>query len=442
MSEERILYHLPLSAGSRAVRLALAEKGWDCALVAEPVWERRESFLVLNPAGEVPVLADGATAVCGAGPILEYLDDVQPDSPLIAGGPAQRAECRRLCDWFARAFHGEVVHPLLDEKVLKRFFRRGQPDSETIRLAKTALTAHLDYIAWLVERRRWLAGTPHGQVDVVPVEADEACLCSYRLLVMPGWLDRRFIGVKVVSVVPGNEARGLATVMGSYLMLEGRSGRPIALMDGPVLTRRRTAATSALAAKYLARPDSERLLMVGTGAMAPYLIEAHASVRPIASVLVWGRNEAKAKRLARRMNRSDLRVEATGDLEGAVRGADIVTCATLSQAPLVQGGWLTGGTHLDLVGGFTPAMRETDDDAMRRGRLFVDDRDSAISEAGDVLQPIADGVITADDVAGDLGDLVRGLRDGRRYYDQVTIFKSVGTAIADLAAGYQALERT
>jgi len=167
VSEERILYHLPLSAGSRAVRLALAEKGWDCALVAEPVWERRESFLVLNPAGEVPVLADGATSVCGAGPILEYLDDVQPDSPLIAGGPAQRAECRRLCDWFARAFHGEVVHPLLDEKVLKRFFRRGQPDSETIRLAKTALTAHLDYIAWLVERRRWLAGDVLSRADLV-----------------------------------------------------------------------------------------------------------------------------------------------------------------------------------------------------------------------------------------------------------------------------------
>jgi len=318
----------------------------------------------------------------------------------------------------------------------------GRREDAGVRIISASdLEEALDYPS-LVERLRGLlraeAASPMRQHYDLP-DAGEG---PATLLVMPGWLDRRFIGVKVVSVVPGNEARGLATVMGSYLMLEGRSGRPIALMDGPVLTRPRTAAPSALAAKYLARPDSERLLMVGTGAMAPYLIEAHASVRPIASVLVWGRNEAKAKRLARRMNRSDLRVEATGDLEGAVRGADIVTCATLSQAPLVQGGWLTGGTHLDLVGGFTPAMRETDDDAMRRGRLFVDDRDSAISEAGDVLQPIADGVITADDVAGDLGDLVRGLRDGRRYYDQVTIFKSVGTAIADLAAGYQALERT
>jgi alanine dehydrogenase len=308
-------------------------------------------------------------------------------------------------------------------------------------ISASDLEEALDYPS-LVERLRGLlrakAASPMRQHYELP-DAGEG---PATLLVMPGWLDRRFIGVKVVSVVPENASRGLATVMGSYLMLDGRSGRPIALMDGPVLTRRRTAATSALAAKYLARPDSERLLMVGTGAMAPYLIEAHASVRPIASVLVWGRNEAKAKTLARRMNRSDLRVEATSDLEGAVRGADIVTCATLSQVPLVHGCWLTAGTHLDLVGGFTPAMRETDDDAVRRGRLFVDDRDSAMSEAGDVVQPIEDGVITADDVAGDLGDLVRGQRDGRRFYDQVTIFKAVGTAIADLAAGYQALERT
>ncbi len=308
-------------------------------------------------------------------------------------------------------------------------------------ISASDLEEALDYPS-LVERLRGLlraaAASPLRQhYDLPDVGEGPATL-----LIMPGWLDRRFIGVKVVSVVPENASRGLPTVMGSYLMLDGRSGRPIALMDGPVLTRRRTAATSALAAKYLARPDSERLLMVGAGAMAPYLIEAHASVRPIASVLVWGRNEAKAKRLARRMSRSDLRVEATGDLEAAVRGADIVTCATLAQEPLVEGRWLPAGVHLDLVGGFTPAMRETDDEAMRRGRLFVDDRDSAISEAGDVVQPIADGVISAEDAAGDLGDLVRGLRDGRRYYDQVTIFKSVGTAIADLAAGYQALERT
>jgi len=167
VSEERILYHLPLSAGSRAVRLALAEKGWDCGLVAEPVWERRDAFLALNPAGEVPVFSEGAIAVCGAGPILEYLDDVQPDMSLIASEPAARAECRRLCDWFARAFHAEVVHPLLDEKVLKRFFRRGHPDSEIIRLAKAAITTHLDYIAWLVERRRWLAGDALSRADLV-----------------------------------------------------------------------------------------------------------------------------------------------------------------------------------------------------------------------------------------------------------------------------------
>lgn len=213
-------------------------------------------------------------------------------------------------------------------------------------------------------------------------------------------------------------------------------------MDGPVPTRRRTAVTSALAAKNLARPDSERLLMVGTGAMAAYLIEAHGSVRPIASALVWGRDAAKAGCLARHATRAGLKVEATPELEAAVRGANIVCCATTAQAPLVEGRWLPAGVHLDLVGGFTPTMREADDEALRRGRLFVDDRASAPAEAGDVIQPIAAGVITAADIAGDLAELARGLRDGRRSYDQITVFKSVGTAAADLAAGYQALERT
>ena len=164
---ESTLYHLPLSAGSRAVRLALAEKGLACALIAEPVWERRPTFLALNPAGEVPVLSTDGLAICGASPILEYLDEAHPASPLIAADAAGRAECRRLCDWFGRGFHGEVVHPLLDEKVLKRFFRRGHPDSQVIRAAKGALDAHLEQIAWLAERRRWLAGDALSRADLV-----------------------------------------------------------------------------------------------------------------------------------------------------------------------------------------------------------------------------------------------------------------------------------
>src|SRR5579883_2906564 len=261
------------------------------------------------------------------------------------------------------------------------------------------------------------------------------------LLLMPAWQVGRQIGIKLVTVFPDNAAKSLPAVMGAYLLLDGKTGEPQALLDGPSLTVRRTAAASALAASYLARPDCERLLMVGTGALAPHLIEAHASVRPIVNVLIWGRNPEKAAKLAHRLNRRNLKVAATTDLANAVRGAHVVCCATLSTEPLIEGHWLPLGVHLDLVGGFRPDMREADDDCIRRARVFVDTRAGALKEAGDIIQPIASGALREDDIAGDLFDLARGTRGGRRYHDQITLFKSVGTAIEDLAAAQLALER-
>lgn len=254
------------------------------------------------------------------------------------------------------------------------------------------------------------------------------------LLVMPAWQVGRHIGIKIVTVFPDNAAKSLPSIMGAYLLSDGKTGAPLALIDGPSLTVRRTACASALAANYLARQDAERLLMVGTGAMAPHLILAHASVRPLSNVLIWGRNYDKARRLAARLDRGRLRVAATDDLEGAARGAHVISCATMSSEPLILGEWLQPGTHLDLVGAFKPTMRECDDTAVLRARLFVDTREGALTEGGDLAQPLAAGLITADDIAGDLFDLTRGDRAGRRYYDQITLFKSVGTAIEDLAA--------
>ncbi|HVJ54241.1 MAG TPA: ornithine cyclodeaminase family protein [Aliidongia sp.] len=254
------------------------------------------------------------------------------------------------------------------------------------------------------------------------------------LLLMPAWEQGKHIGVKLVTVFPSNGERGLPSVMGSYLLLDGETGAPRALIDGPALTLRRTAAASALAAGYLARPDAERLLVVGTGALAPQLVEAHAQVRPIRNVLIWGRDPEKAARLAHRLDRRGLKVGATEDLAGAVRGAHIITCATLAKEPLIKGEWLPLGVHLDLVGGFTPEMREADDDCISRARVFVDTREGAAREAGDIVQPLANGRLTLDDIAGDLIELSRGSRAGRRYYDQITLFKSVGTALEDLAA--------
>jgi ornithine cyclodeaminase len=265
------------------------------------------------------------------------------------------------------------------------------------------------------------------------------------LLLMPAWTadpaGPRHVGVKIVTVYPDNPARGLPTVMGAYLLLDGRSGEPAALLDGPSLTARRTAAASALAARYLARADAERLLVIGTGKLVPYLVEAHASVRPICNVLIWGRDQSKAGRLAARLDRPDFRVAATDDLADAAAGAHVICCATSAREPLLQGGWLSPGVHVDLVGAYRPDMREADDAVIGRARIFVDTRHGALHEAGDIVQPIEAGLIAPDDIAGDLFDLCRGARDGRRFYDQITLFKSVGAAIEDLAAARLAVTR-
>jgi len=271
------------------------------------------------------------------------------------------------------------------------------------------------------------------------IEGEGAAVAT--LLLMPAWQAGRHIGIKMATVFPENGTHGLPAVMGAYLLLDGRTGSPLALIDGPALTARRTAAASALASSYLSRPDSERLLMVGTGALAPHLIAAHAALRPIHNVLVWGRSEEKAVKLAKSLDRPDFRVTATTDLEAAARGAHIISCATLSTTPLIAGDWLQPGQHLDLVGGFRPDMRETDDAAIRRARVFVDTRAGAGAEAGDIVQPIAAGVLDPADIAADLFELTRGDRAGRRYYDQITLFKSTGTAVEDLAAAELVIER-
>ncbi|MCW1842154.1 ornithine cyclodeaminase family protein [Prosthecomicrobium hirschii] len=261
------------------------------------------------------------------------------------------------------------------------------------------------------------------------------------LLLMPAWDDVStgfdgdpMIGIKIVNVVPGNAARGKASVVGSYLLMSGVTGEPVAMMDGSRLTLRRTAAASALAARTLARPDAARLVMVGAGALAPHLIEAHASVRPIREVAVWNHRPEKAVALAESLAGRPYRVTAVTDLAAAVAEADIVSAATLSSEPVIRGAWLKPGSHVDLVGAFTPAMRESDNEAVRRARVFVDTRGGALKEAGDIVRPIADGVITAADVVADLFDLCRGTDPGRRGADEITLFKSVGTALEDLAA--------
>jgi len=262
------------------------------------------------------------------------------------------------------------------------------------------------------------------------------------LLLMPAWDDpsaseegaSRFMGVKIVSIYPGNSQRGKPSIAGAYLLMSGESGEALALIDGLALTLWRTAAASALAASFLARADVSRLVMVGAGALAPFLIAAHASVRPIAEVAIWNHNPQRAEALAAECAGRPYSVRAVDDLEAAVRSADIVSCATLSREALVKGAWLKHGAHLDLVGAYTPDMRESDDEAVGRARVYVDTRAGALSEAGDIVQPLRAGIIGESDICGDLFDLCRGEAVGRRSADEITLFKSVGTAIEDLAA--------
>lgn len=254
------------------------------------------------------------------------------------------------------------------------------------------------------------------------------------LLLMPAWRSEGMLGVKVVTVFPGNAARSLGAVNALYVLLDGATGVPKAIVDGDELTLRRTAAASALASRYLSRSDAESLLMVGNGRLAPHLIAAHAAVRPLERIRIWGRNSERAAALAARLADRYEDIAAVDDLAAAVSDAAIVSCATLADSPLIHGGDLVAGQHLDLVGAFTPDMAEADPAALRRARVFVDTRVGARNEAGDILQAIAAGAITADDIEGELADLTRGTVEGRRSAAELTLFKSVGTALEDLAA--------
>lgn len=272
------------------------------------------------------------------------------------------------------------------------------------------------------------------------------------LLLMPAWTDfnaegvsgNGHIGVKIVTVSPDNNAIGKPAVMGLYLLLDGTTGEPQALIDGQRLTQWRTACASALAATYLAREDASRLLIVGAGAVAQFLARAHAAVRPIRQVSIWNRTPANAQKVANELRAEGFDAIVSDDLDADAAEADIISCATISNTPLIRGNVLQPGTHIDLVGAFTPDMRESDDEAIRRARVYVDTRTGATKEAGDIVQALASGALSADGIVADLHELARGQKPGRRNAEEITLFKSVGAALEDLAAGiavYEALKR-
>lgn len=244
----------------------------------------------------------------------------------------------------------------------------------------------------------------------------------------------RFMASKLITSFPGNLAgRTLPAVQAVCLLFDGADGRPLAVLDGTELTYWRTAADSALGASLLAPPAPETLLVVGAGEMSSRLVHAHRAVRPsLRRVLVWNRTRARAVAVAEHLQREGIGAEVTADLAAATHAADVITTCTRSEVPLVLGANLRPGTHLDLVGGYTPATREADDEAIRRSRLYVDLRASAFHGVGDILQPIASGAIRETDVLGDLYDLVGAAVPGRCAAEEITCFKNAGGGHLDL----------
>ncbi|KAE9618302.1 hypothetical protein Lal_00047381 [Lupinus albus] len=286
-----------------------------------------------------------------------------------------------------------------------------------------------------------------------PIRQHYSLSPSSSLLLMPSWSSSPsfpYIGVKLVTHFPHNSSLNLPGVQGSYVLFSSITGQTIATMDSTELTLYRTSCISGLASTYLARNDSQVLVMVGAGAMAPHLIRAHLSARPsLRKVIIWNRTVVKARTLAQKLKESHgferLDIEGSDEnLDEIVGLGDIVSCATNSETPLVKGERLKAGAHLDLVGSFKHSMKECDDEAIRRGRVFVDN-EAALEEAGELVGAFEREVIKKDEIAGNLVELVRGDKVGRSSVDDITVFKSVGSAVVDMLAAqlvYETYTRT
>ena len=260
------------------------------------------------------------------------------------------------------------------------------------------------------------------------------------LLLMPAWKIGEHIGIKIVSVFPENTTNNINAVHANYFLMNANDGKPVAVMDGTELTLRRTACASALAADYLVNKNVDTLLMIGTGNLAPYMIKAHCVVRNYSRILIWGRNEEKAERLALSLNIKDKEILAKNDLKEALNVADVISCATLTQKPLIMGDWIKPGQHLDLVGAFTPDMAEADSKAIAKSKVVVDTYEGALSESGELINALKEGRIKKEHILSDLRELVLEEKNIRKDSNDITLFKSVGTALEDLAAAELVIE--
>jgi ornithine cyclodeaminase len=285
-----------------------------------------------------------------------------------------------------------------------------------------------DYVA-LVDALEAAHREPPAAVERIVYGPDGR---AERLLALPAWQPDEAIGIKLVTVFPDNPStNGLPSVQAVVVLFDGSNGEPLALIDGTELTYRKTTADSALGSRFLSRPDSRTLLMVGAGGLAPHLIAAHRAVRPsIERVVVWNRSSSRAHELVA----GGVADVVADDLESAAAAADVICTATLTKEPLIRGAWLRPGTHLDCVGAYLPDHREIDDDVVRRANIYVDSRLATLTEGGDLVIPIAAGVIDASDVRADLYELSQRTRAGRAAddSDSITLFENCGGGHLDL----------
>ena len=263
------------------------------------------------------------------------------------------------------------------------------------------------------------------------------------MLLMPAWDQAGDFGIKLVTIAPSNATHGLQTLHGVYVLFSGATGAARAILDAGALTARRTAAASALASRYLSREDSKTLLVIGTGRVAGQLIPAHCSVRQIDEVRIWGRSAAHAEVAAEQaMRETGIDCVCVPDIETGASGADIISSAIPTEEPLLRGAWVSPGTHIDLVGAYGPTMCEADADLIgKANQVFIDTVEGARDEAGDLIQAVEAGTFSFDDIAGDMYRMSAHDASLRKHPDEITLFKSVGTALEDLAAAQLCLRK-
>lgn len=275
------------------------------------------------------------------------------------------------------------------------------------------------------------AGMPQRQV----FNLDEGSSHSDAFAVLPSWNDKT-IAVKAFTYFPDNPSKDskLESLYSKIMIFDRATGAPQALVDGTSVTYWRTAAISALGSEFLARKDASKLLVFGTGRLASFMALAHASVRPITEISIWGRDPSKANKIVDMINKikPDIKVTVCDDVENAVKAADIISCATGSPTPLFNSEWVQAGTHTDFVGNHNNDRRECDTNLILKASVYVDSKVNVFAEAGEILIPISEGVYTTDSVVGELAQLCNGQVKGRVSDQEITLFKTVGTALADL----------